>query len=91
MLFHSDCGYYRINSRILWKYLHFVDITCISRKYQRSVDIICILWIYLHSVDIIRVSWKYKRFVDIIRILWIYLVIIRILWILSALATLRAT
>ena len=36
--FHSGCGYYRRNIRILWKYPRFVDIIRISQKYPRSVD-----------------------------------------------------
>ena len=37
--------------RVMWIYLHSVDIIRISWKYTRSVDIIQILWIYPHFVE----------------------------------------
>ena len=70
---------------LLWKCLHFVEISTFCGHYPHFVEISTFRRYYPHfvyislfcgdyppSVDIIRILWKYPYFMEIIRISWKY-------------------
>ena len=70
-----------------WEYPNFVEVSTFPRYYPHSVDLSVFCGFYPHFVEISIFCWYYPHFVEIST----SVDIIRILWILPALATLQDT